>query len=192
MTSYNGEAYSTPAVSFFDWFKTVGESRTGTHGDTDSVRRIASELDRLEPPRARYLAAFAYVLSRVARADLRVGDVETKRMTEILQRIGHLPEDQAALVVEIAKAQSRLFGGTEDFLVTREFRAISTVEERRELVDCLFATAASEDGISIAEESQIRQIASELGFSPDEYVAIRLGWSEHRKVLRGLRREQGS
>jgi uncharacterized tellurite resistance protein B-like protein len=129
------------------------------------------------------------VLSRVARADLRVADTETVRMTAILQRIGHLPQEQAALVVEIAKAQSRLFGGTEDFLVTREFRAISTAEERRELVDCLFATAASEDGISLTEESQVRQIASELGFSPDEYVAIRLGWSEHRKVLRGLRQK---
>ena len=31
--------------------------------DTDTVRRIMAELERLEPARARYLAAFAYVLN---------------------------------------------------------------------------------------------------------------------------------
>lgn len=153
-------------------------------GDTETVRRIAGELDRLVPDRARYLAAFAYVLSRAARADLRISDAETERMTAIVQRIGDLPQGQAALVVEIAKAQSRLFGGTEDFLVTREFREISTPKERREILECLLAIAATEDGISSAEESQIRQVASELGFAHDEFIAALQGWSAQRTVLR--------
>jgi len=38
-------------------------------------------------------------------------------MAEIIRRLGHLSEEQAVLVVELAKTQSRLFGGTEDFLV---------------------------------------------------------------------------
>ena len=37
-------------------------------GDSESVRRIATQLERLEPEAARYLAAFAYVLARVAHA----------------------------------------------------------------------------------------------------------------------------
>ena len=73
------------------------------------------------------------------------------------------------LVVEIAKGQARLFGGTENYLVTREFREIATAEQRLELLDCLFAVAAADGAISTAEESQSGQIAKELGFTQPEY-----------------------
>lgn len=95
-------------------------------GDTDTVRRIVVELERLVPALARYLAAFAYVLSRVAAADLHISAAETDEMVEIVKRLEHFPEEQAVLVVEVAKPQNRLVGGTEDFLVTREFRTVAS------------------------------------------------------------------
>ena len=49
-------------------------------GGTESVRRIAAELERLPPDRARHLAAFAYVLARVAQADLEVDAAEKAEM----------------------------------------------------------------------------------------------------------------
>ena len=153
--------------------------------DTETVRRIVAELERLDPARARYLAAFAYVLSRVAAADLLISDVETTKMVEIVQRLGHLPEEQAVLAVAIAKSQNRLFGGTEDFLVTRQFREMATPDERRELLDCLFAVSAADNSVSSAEEAQIRQIASELGFEHHEYVQARTTYASHRTVLKG-------
>jgi len=133
---------------------------------------------------ARYLAAFAYVLSRVAAADLHISEAETDKMVEVVQRLGHLPEDQAILVVAIAKSQNRLFGGTENFLVTREFREISTADQRRDLLECLFAVSAADGSISSPEESQIRQIASELGFEHHEYVQARLAYADKRSVLK--------
>jgi uncharacterized tellurite resistance protein B-like protein len=162
------------------------ETRGEAAGDTETVRKIVARLDALPPERARYVAAFAYVLSRVAHADLTITADETRAMEEIVRRFGHLPEEQAVLVVEIAKAQSRLFGGTENFLVTREFAGLAGPGERRELLDCLFAVAAADGGISSPEEAQIRQIASELDFSHREYVEARSAWSEHRDVLKGL------
>jgi uncharacterized tellurite resistance protein B-like protein len=60
--------------------------------------------------------------------------------------------------------------------------------ERRELLDCLFAVSAADDSISSPEETQIRQIASELGFDLAELVAARSAWSGKREVLRGLKR----
>src|SRR5690242_19056912 len=47
----------------------LGRLRSAVSGvepqaDTDAVRRIMAELDKLEPAVARYLAAFAYVLGR--------------------------------------------------------------------------------------------------------------------------------
>lgn len=162
----------------------------GDHGDTDTVKRIAGELDALEPDRARFLAAFAYVLSRVAHADSKVCVHETEAMREIVQKLGHLPEAQALLVVEIAKNQARLFGGTENYLVTREFREIATAEQRLELLDCLFGVAAADGSISAIEESQAGQIAKELGFSQPEYAAALAAHAEHRAVLHLLRSKQ--
>ena len=143
-----------------------------------------AELDQVEPSTARYLAAFAYVLSRVAIADRDISDIETDRILKIIQQTGHVSEQQASLVVEIAKRYVRLFGGTENFLVTREFRNITTDDQRRSLLDCLFAVSAADDEVSNSEEQQIWQIASELGFSHSEYVEARMAYSDKRTVFR--------
>jgi len=170
-------------MGIFEWLR--GEtSGSSERGDTETVRRIVAELDRLEPSRARQLAAFAYVLSRVAGADLHFNEQEMRRIVEIVQRVGHLPEEQALLIAEIAKSQNRLFGGTENFLVTREFNEIATEAERSDLLGCLFAIAAADEAVSGEEEQQIRQIASELGFTHEEYIAARMAYADKRTVLK--------
>ncbi|HEX2644251.1 MAG TPA: TerB family tellurite resistance protein [Thermoanaerobaculia bacterium] len=182
--------YDRAAMSILDFLGLKRSSPKPPGGDTETVRRIVGELEALEPERARYIAAFAYILSRVAHADLEISEAETAKMESLLQKLGGMPEHQAVLAVQIAKAQSRLAGGTENFLVTREFREIATREQCLELLDCLFAVSAADDSISGAEESQIRQIASELGFSLNEYVAVRSAYSDKREILRSLRREE--
>ena len=157
------------------------------HGDTDTVKRIVAALEDLDPARARFLAAFAYGLSRGAHADSTVCVNETKTMQEIVQKLGHLPEVQAVLVVEIAGNQAQLIGGTENYLVTREFREIATEDQRIELLDCLFAVAAADGAISTIEESQAGQIAKELGFTQPEYASALSVHSDHRAVLQTLR-----
>jgi uncharacterized tellurite resistance protein B-like protein len=171
-------------MGLLDFLRGEATKAQSTVGDTDTVRRIVGELDKLDAGRARHLAAFAYVLSRVAGADLHISDVETNTMVEILRQLGHLPAEQALLVTEIAKSQHRLFGGTENFLVTREFKEIASDAERHELLDCLFAVSAADNEITGEEEGQIWQIASELGFSHTEYVDARLAYSDKRTVFR--------
>jgi len=171
-------------MSILDWLRNARPTDAKDHGDTDTDRRIVGELDRVDPSLARYLAAFAYMLSRVASADLGVSDVESEKMTAIVRRMGQLSDEQSVLVVELAKTQNRLFGGAEDFLVAREFRAIATDVQRHQMLDCLFAVAAADDEVSAEEEGQIRQIASELGFSHTDYVAARMAYSDKRSVFR--------
>jgi uncharacterized tellurite resistance protein B-like protein len=156
-------------------------------GDTETVRKIVGELESLPPERARYLAAFAFILARVANADLEISDSETRRMEQILQEKGHLSDEQARLAVGLAKAQHQVEGGTESYLVTREFRQIATREQCRELLDCLFAVSAADDSISGVEEVQIRQITSELGLEPGDLAEVRARWADKRAILRGLR-----
>lgn len=175
-------------MGILDVLRAVSAKPAATErGDTDTVKRIVAELDSLPAGRARFLAAFAYVLSRVAHADSRITGEETEAMREIVRKLGHLPEAQAVLVVEIAKHQARLFGGTENYLVTREFRELATDEQRLELLDCVFAVAASDGAICTIEESQAGQIARELGFTQPEYASALAAHAEHRTVLRSLR-----
>lgn len=173
-------------MSILDLFGLGDKAETDSEQGTETVRKIVAELEALEPEKARYIAAFAYIMGRVAHADRQISAEETQAMEEIVRKLAHLPEAQAVLVVEIAKSQNRLFGGTENFLVTREFAEISTPDQRQELLDCLFAVSAADESISSVEEAQIRQIASELGFSHREYVEARSVYSQHREVLKPL------
>ncbi len=159
--------------------------------ETETVRRIAARLERLDPAVARRLAAFAYVLARVANADLAIRDDETREMERRVAALASLAPEEAALVVEIAKSQSRLLGGTENYVVTREYRRASTPEERAALVSCLFAVAAADGSVSSTENAEISAIADELGLSAAELAAIRSGWRDKLAVLRDLPRAGG-
>ncbi len=158
-------------------------------GDTATVRKIVRALEEMDGERARFIAAFAYLLSRVANADLDISSEETREMEEIVRRFGELPEEQAILIVEIAKSQNRLFGGTEDFQVAQEFKRLADRQQREELLHCLFAVSAADDEITAEEEAGIRQIADELGFSHREYVDVRAHYNDKRTVMRRVRGE---
>jgi uncharacterized tellurite resistance protein B-like protein len=155
-------------------------------GETETVRRIAARLESLEPTRARHLAAFAYVLARVAHADLRITETETERMLTLVREHAGLSEEEAALAVEIAKSQARLLGGTENYVVTREFREISTREERVRLLECLYAVAAADGRIEGVESTEVAKIAEELGFLREEANAMRAQWRDKLSELQGI------
>ena len=148
--------------------------------ETDTVRKIVQSLDLLEPERAKFIACFAYLLGRAARADLHISSEETRTMERILTEIAGLPEDQAIIVVQMAKTQNILFGGTENYLVTREFKDVSTHQEKIALLDCLYAVAAAGDSISTVEDNEISQIADELRVEHRDFISVR---SKHRDSL---------
>lgn len=151
---------------------------------TESARRIVAELDCLDPREARFIATFSYLLGRLARADLEVTDDETQEMERIVGGLAQLPEDRAALVVEIARHQTELFGGTENFLVAREFNEIATRQQKLRLLSCLFAVAAADGSISTVEDDEIRRIANELALPHSDFIAARRGYREHLAVLK--------
>ena len=158
-------------------------------GDTASVRRIAAQLERLEPDAAKYLASFAFVLARVANADLTIVESETLEMERIVRTLSSLSEGEAALVVQIAKTQSHVLGDTENYVVTREFRRIASREQRAQLLQCLYAVAAADGTISGVESSVIQAIAEELGFTRAEANGVR---SEYRDKLSELQAQRSA
>ena len=88
----------------------------------------------MPPDQARLIASAAYTLARAANADLDISDDETAAIEHELQVDEALDEATAVLVTEMAKLQAKTVGGTEDYVVTREFKALA--DEQQRLVSC--------------------------------------------------------
>ena len=143
------------------------------------LRDILEALDQMPDDRARYLAAFAYLLGRVAGADQHVSPEETRAMETLVGEHGGIPHEQAMLVVQLARTSNLLFGGTANFLVARDFSATTSYEQKLALMRCLFAVSATDATISTSEESEIHRIANELRIQPDDLIALRVTYRRH-------------
>ncbi len=155
------------------------ETRSSQEAETETVRKIVDELNHMEPTRARYVACFSYLLGRVAHADLDISAEETAAMERIVMERSGLPEQQAILVVQMAKSQNVLFGGTENFLVTREFGKMASREQKFALLHCLFGVSVADESISTAEDNEIRKISRELNLTHDDFIAVRLTYKDY-------------
>ena len=159
-------------------------------GDTATVRRIVGQLEALPPDRARLLAGAAYVVSRAANADMAITADEVALMEQMLvERLG-ISEAEAVIVVEIARQQAFMFGSTEDYLVTREFKRVSTPEQRLGVMRACFQVAAANDEISSPESAVLNQIATELDIEPADFDAVRSQHREQLSVVRAARAVQ--
>jgi uncharacterized tellurite resistance protein B-like protein len=170
-----------PLKSIRAW---LGLDRSGDHTELALLETLEA-LEHLEPARARYLGAFAYLLGRVAHADEHVSPEETHRMEELVRAEGGIAADQAVVVVHLAQSNNRLFGGTANFLIAREFSGTATYEQKLALMRCLFAVAAIDESISVAEEGEIHRIAKELRVQQDDLVALRVANRRHLPGVSG-------
>ena len=164
-------------------------------GDTESVRRIAARLGALPPERARFVAAFAYLLARAARADLAISDLEAAEMARLISETGDIDPETGALVVRLAASRVEGYGATDDYLVTREFKAISTPDQRDHLIRCCLLVAAADADIDAQESWLVNRIAEELDVPRADLNRIRDEFTDRIAGLaevRRLRAEAGS
>jgi uncharacterized tellurite resistance protein B-like protein len=150
----------------------------------DGLQEVEKALEGMDVEHARYIACFAYILTRAARADHDVTDAEMAEMQRLVAERGGISPSEAHLVVGIARAHGTRVGGTEDFLVTREFNQIANRDQKLALLDCCFAVTSTDSSIVTAEDNEIRRIARELKLEHSDYIAIR---SKHLHNLRVLR-----
>lgn len=160
-----------------------------TAGETATVRRIVARLESMPPERARLIASAAYTLARAAHADLDISDDETAAIEQELRR--DLDEPTAVLVTEMAKLQAKTVGGTEDYVVTREFKALATDAQRLDVMRACFVIGAASGEISAEEAAVLNQIAGELDITADNLNAIRAEYHERLSSVRQLRRVSG-
>lgn len=157
-------------------------------GDTATVRRIVSRLEQLPVDQARLVASAAYTLARAAQADLEISPEETAVIERELRAHDALDEPTAVLVTEMAKLQARTVGGTEDFIVTREFAALASDAQRIDVLRACFAVGAASGSISAEETAVLNQIAAELSIDPDVLNSIRAEFHERLSSVQAVRR----
>jgi tellurite resistance protein len=162
-------------------------------GDTATVRRIVAKLEAMPPEQARLIASAAYTLARAANADLDISDEETAAIERELQANEALDEATAVLVTEMAKLQSKTVGGTEDYVVTREFKALADDAQRLVILRACFAVMAANGSISAEETATVNEIAAELDIDQATLNAIRAEYHEQLSSVQQIRRiTQGS
>jgi uncharacterized tellurite resistance protein B-like protein len=171
-------------MSILKFLKLESARSSPSSADTETVRKITNALEKLDPERAKFIAAFAYILSRAARADLVITPAETEVMERIVMEYAGLPEEQAILVVQIAKSQNTLFGETENFLVTREFNKIATLDQKLALLHCAFCVSAADENISTVEDNEVSQIADELKIEHTDFISVRTRFRDYLAVLK--------
>ena len=158
-------------------------------GETEAVRKIVARLESLPPADAKLLAGMAYILARVANADLVMSDVETAAMEAELAAAG-LDQAQAVLVTEMAKLQERTTGETSDFSVTRQFCESATVEQRLAVLRACYHVAAADSGIGSMESGVPDEIPNELLFDREQASAVRAEFADKITARMGYRKPE--
>ena len=161
-------------------------------GDTATVRRIVAKLEAMPLEQARLIASAAYTLARAANADLSISDEETAAIERELQANEALDEATAVLVTEMAKLQAKTVGGTEDYVVTREFKALATQDQKIQVLRACFAIGAANGTISAEETAVVNEIAGELDIDDATLNVIRADYHEQLSSVQQIRRITGS
>jgi uncharacterized tellurite resistance protein B-like protein len=168
-------------MAFWKW---LGFERSAGGPVFDSLEEIEGALHGLDRARRRYVACFAYILTRSARADHQTTAEEAGKMERLLAERAGVSPSHAANAVRLAAIQAKRSGGTDDFVVTREFDAVASHAQKLALVDALFEVASVDASIVTIEDNEIRRIANELRIEHPEYIALRAKHLAHFEVLR--------
>ncbi len=145
-----------------------------------AMEHIVERLKNMPAKEAEWIAAFAMVMARAARADFEISQEEATAIERLLEEYGGLDPDQASLVAEMVTKRNLLLGAGDDYLATREFRRIAREGGLEKVLHCLFAVSAADGKISLVEEEEIFQVAHELGIEDGKLTSIRAGFLEKR------------
>jgi uncharacterized tellurite resistance protein B-like protein len=118
------------------------------------------------------------LLALVAHVSDGAAETERAAMVAALRAAWSLPEESAALVVEVALAD----GETLDFYrLVREFAEVTTADERRRFLDALFGVAAADGAATFEEIEQIRLVALGLKLSHGEFIEAKMRLPRERR-----------
>jgi uncharacterized tellurite resistance protein B-like protein len=159
-------------------FLGIGGSHADRQNEPESLLTIESRLEALPVEEARFIASFAYLLARIAGVDLRTEDVERDVIAKRLETFAEVDPTQSRLLADTAIEASAAFRASDDHLVARSFRDMSSKPQRLQLLRCLYAVAAADANISTREDNEIFEIAEMIGVDRQDVIALRSSYKE--------------
>ena len=171
-------------------FLGLGNKTSGRDAEPDSLVALGAELESLPPEEARFVAAFAYLLARIAGADLKTDEIERQEIARHLERFGGIEAQQAEILAKSAVRAADAHGASDHHLVARAFRDMTETPERIRLLRCLYAVAAADETISTQEDNEIFEVATAIGVVREQIVALRSEFKQHHGTLKALPTEQ--
>jgi uncharacterized tellurite resistance protein B-like protein len=111
-------------------------------------------------------------MAKIAYEDRQVTDTEIAKMIEAIENNWGLSNEEANFLTQVAISSVDV---TYDaFRMMRELVTVTTLEERRHIVEVLFAVAAADGDISFDETEEIRLIARSLELSHRDFIDAKL------------------
>ena len=139
------------------------------------------DIPQLSEADLRKLSLAGGLLARVAYADQNVSGLENQAIIAALREHWGVTPTEATIVAKAAEANVQ--ADLDYYRLTRSFFEVTTEEERVGFLDVLFAVTTSDGQASFAEVEEIRQIASGLLLTHQQFINAKL------KVPEELREE---
>ena len=171
-------------------FLGIGGQKAGREAEPVSLVELGTELESLPPEESRFIAAFAYLLARVAGADMRTDDTELAEMARHLETFGGIEADKAQMLTASAVRIADTYSPSDDHLVARAFRDMTETPERLRLLRCLYAVAAADEMISTTEDNEIFEVAKAIGVQREQVVALRSEFKQYLGAMKALPTER--
>ncbi len=138
------------------------------------------------------MASAAYTLARAANADMDISAEETAVIEAELQSQDAIDEPTAVLVTEMAKLQAKTVGSTEDYVVTREFRNLSSEAQRIAVAARVLRDRGRQRDHLRRGERVLNEIGRELDLDPATVNAVRADFHDKLSAVQEVRRVAGT
>ncbi len=168
------------ALKLFGWLRRGAPAGP----ERDALAPLLPALGELlaeDPEKARYLAAFAYLLSDVAYADGLISRVETQRMNRILRDFSSLTLGQAGLLLQLVHNET-IFRADAAVDATAMFAELTTDKQQQDLIGCLYAVASADEQILPAEQASITRIARDLEVDADALERVQKSYARYLRA----------
>jgi uncharacterized tellurite resistance protein B-like protein len=129
--------------------------------------------------RLSFWALFGGLLGRVMVADDNLHEQEVEAMRRVLAARSDLDAEHSELVTSVVSEES--LKGLDRYRLVQGFLELSTPEERRMLVSCLFDVATADHDLPAEEHEEIRGIAYGLGLSHRQFIEAKLPFTARLK-----------
>ena len=92
--------------------------------------------------------------------------------------------DQVATTLTVLKALTEELAGIEDYHYTRMINAVSSKQEKLEILSCLFGVAVADHSVNAEEDQRIGIIAENLQLYRKDFIEVRSQFREFLDVLK--------